>query len=65
MEVRLGYGNNLAAHTVCKLKKALYGLKQSPRTRFGRFVRAKGIIHYSLNTHLKGESQPSRYMSMI
>jgi hypothetical protein len=31
MEVRPGYGNNLAAHTVCKLKKALYGLKQSPR----------------------------------
>ena len=30
MEVPPGYDNNLAAHTVCKLKKALYGLKQSP-----------------------------------
>jgi hypothetical protein len=30
MEIRLGYGNHLAAYTVCKLKKALYGLKQSP-----------------------------------
>ena len=68
MEVPPGYGNTLAAHTVCKLKKALYGLKQLPRAWFGRFARvmmawdidkAKGIIHCSLNTHLQGESQPS------
>ena len=39
MAVPPGYGNNLAAHTVCKLKKALYGLKQSPRAWFGRFAR--------------------------
>ena len=26
MEVPLGYANNLATHTVCKLKKDLYGL---------------------------------------
>ena len=38
MEVPLGYDNNLASHTVCKLKKALYG-QQSPRAWFGRFVR--------------------------
>jgi hypothetical protein len=31
MEVRPGYGNNLAAYPVCKLKKALYGLKQLPQ----------------------------------
>ena len=30
MEVPSGYDNNLAAHTVCKLKKALYRLKQPP-----------------------------------
>lgn len=30
IEVPPGYGNNLAAHTMCKLKKALYGLRQSP-----------------------------------
>ena len=38
MEVPPGYGNNLAAQIVCKMKKALYGLKQSPRAWFGRFA---------------------------
>lgn len=40
MEVPPGYGKDLAANTVCKLKRALYGLKQSPRAWFGRFARA-------------------------
>jgi hypothetical protein len=39
MEVPPGYGDNLVAQTVCKLKKTLYGLKQSPREWFGRFAR--------------------------
>jgi hypothetical protein len=39
IEVSPGYGNNLTAYTVCKLKKALYGLKQSPRAWFRRFAR--------------------------
>jgi transposase InsO family protein len=46
MEVPPGYGNNLAAPTVCKLKKALYGLKQSPRAWFGRFARVMMAIGY-------------------
>ena len=46
MEVPLGYGNNLAAQIVCKLKKALYGLKQSPRVWFGRFARVMVSMGY-------------------
>ena len=46
MEVPLGYDNNLAAHTACKLKKALYGLKQSPRAWFGRFARVMITMGY-------------------
>ncbi|RVW66512.1 Retrovirus-related Pol polyprotein from transposon RE1 [Vitis vinifera] len=46
MEVPPGYDNNLAAHTVCKLKKALYGLKQSPRAWFGRFARVMITMGY-------------------
>ena len=46
MEVPPGYGNNLAAHTVCKLKKVLYGLKQSPRAWFGRFARVMMAMGY-------------------
>jgi hypothetical protein len=46
MEVPPGYGNNLAAHTVCKLKKALYDLKQSPRAWFGRFARVMMAMGY-------------------
>ena len=46
MEVPLGYVNNLAAHTVCKLKNALYGLKQSPRAWFGRFARVMIAMGY-------------------
>ena len=46
MDVPPGYGNNLARHTVCKLRKALYGLKQSPRAWFGRFARVMIAIGY-------------------
>ena len=46
MEVPPSYDNNLAAHTVCKLKKALYGLKQSPRAWFGRFARVMITMGY-------------------
>ena len=46
MDVPPGYGNNLARHTVCKLRKALYGLKQSPRAWFGRFARVMIAMGY-------------------
>ena len=73
MEIPPSYGDNLAAHTMCKLKKALHGLKQSPRPWFGRFARvmmamgynkAKGIIRCSSNIHLQGKSQLSWFMLM-
>lgn len=46
MEVPPSYGNNLATHTVCKLKKALYGVKQSPWAWFERFARVMLTIGY-------------------
>ena len=46
MEVPPGYANNLAAHTVCKLKNALYGLKQSPRVWFRGFARVMIAMGY-------------------
>lgn len=38
MDIPPGYGSNLAANQVCKLKKALYRFKLSPRACFGRFL---------------------------
>ena len=46
MEVPPGYGKNLNANIVCKLKKALYSLKQSPWAWFGRFARAMLAMGY-------------------
>lgn len=46
MDVPLGYRNNLAKHTMCKLRKVLYGLKQLLRAWFGRFARVMITIGY-------------------
>nr|KYP49032.1 Retrovirus-related Pol polyprotein from transposon TNT 1-94 [Cajanus cajan] len=46
MEIPSGYGRDVAANTVCKLKKALYGLKQSPRAWFGRFTKVMTGLGY-------------------
>lgn len=46
MKVPLGYGKDMHAHNVCKLKKALYGLKQSPRAWFSRLARVFLVVGY-------------------
>ncbi|GMP42374.1 hypothetical protein CsSME_00012145 [Camellia sinensis var. sinensis] len=40
MDVPPGFSSQSTVGKVCRLKKALYGLKQSPRTWFGRFLKA-------------------------
>ena len=46
MDLPPSFNMHLKGKKVCKLKKALYGLKQSPRTSFGRFVKAMITVSY-------------------
>lgn len=46
MELPLGYDEQVATGTVCKLKKVLDKLKQSPKTWFERFTRVMTSLGY-------------------
>ena len=46
MKILPGFGSNLAAKKVCKLKKTLYELKQSLRAWFGRFEKVMKNMGY-------------------
>jgi len=46
MELPLGYDEQVAIGTVCKLKKALHGIKKSLRAWFGRVIRVMTSLGY-------------------